>query len=153
MFNPAHFAERLKDEKYTGHLEERSAPWLYFVTKWIPEHYPGYLLSVSGSSPEQSSSDLQTWYKNMRALVREKAFTMFPSAAPEYYEKRRVHLKGVEEHRLRELLMSVIPSGQDGWTDDLPQPRIIIKPSIPTSHPFLQLGHQFPQRTTKLAYR
>jgi hypothetical protein len=78
-------------------------------------------------------TDLQVWYHNTRTLIREKAFTMFPSAASVYYQKRQTHLKEVEEQRLRSLLMSVLPSNNVGWSDKIPQPRIIIKPSIPSA--------------------
>jgi hypothetical protein len=77
--------------------------------------------------------DLQTWHHNTRNLVREKVFTTIPSASPYYYQKRQAHLKEMEEHRLRKLLMGVLPSTDAGWRDNIPKPRIIIKPSIPSS--------------------
>jgi hypothetical protein len=137
LFNPAHFAERLKSEKYTDHLEDRSAPWVHFVTTWIPEHYPGYHFPSPDSMADETSSmdmiDLQIWYHDTRNLIREKAFTVFPSASLCYYQKLRAHLKEMEEHRLRDLLMNTIPSNAAGWWDHIPKPRIIIKPSVPSS--------------------
>jgi hypothetical protein len=136
LFNPAHFAKRLKSEKFAQHLEDRSAPWVYFVTTWIPQHYPGYRFPNPNSMADEPSgvdlTDLQVWYHNTRTLIREKVFTMFPSAAPVYYQKRQTHLKEVEEQRLRSLLMSVLPSNNAGWSDKIPQPRIIIKQFVPS---------------------
>ncbi|KAF2712758.1 hypothetical protein K504DRAFT_427354 [Pleomassaria siparia CBS 279.74] len=133
LFNPAHFAQRLKSDKYADHLEDRSAPWVHFVTEWIPEHYPGYCLPSAAATPEEP--DLQTWYSSTRVFLREKAFTAFPSAAVLYYQKRRTCLREIEEQRLRRLLMSVLPSDHQGWTDDIPPPPIIItiKPTLPPS--------------------
>lgn len=54
---------------------------------------------------------------------------MYPAAAMEYYTKRGDHVNDVEEQRLREMILSAIPVGLDGWSSDLPQPKVIIKPS------------------------
>lgn len=67
--------------------------------------------------------------------MREKVFTLFPSITLEYYTKRGIHLKEVEEQRLRGLLMDAIPCGQDGWRDDLQEPHIILKSTIPMTPP------------------
>jgi hypothetical protein len=52
---------------------------------------------------------------------------MFPHIATEYYAKRAVHVREREEQRLREMIMRAIPTGGNGWKDDFPQPKIIIK--------------------------
>ncbi|KAF2116500.1 hypothetical protein BDV96DRAFT_468196, partial [Lophiotrema nucula] len=80
VFNPAHFAERLKDPHYVEHLKDRSKAWVYFVTIWISEQYPKYQL------PTQLD-DVGDWYSIMRIIVRESVFTMFPPAAEVYYKK------------------------------------------------------------------
>ncbi|KAF2737588.1 hypothetical protein EJ04DRAFT_561501 [Polyplosphaeria fusca] len=37
IFNPAHFANRLKDSEFSTRLKDRSVAWVHFVLKWIPE--------------------------------------------------------------------------------------------------------------------
>jgi hypothetical protein len=130
IFNPAHFADRLNDEKYVDHLEERSAPWVYFVKRWMPERYPNYKL------PNQDPNiSLHTWYKQTRATVREKVFTLFPHITAEYYAKRKVYLKEIEEQHLQELLLSAILAGENTEKtqdyNEFPIPRIIIEPTAP----------------------
>jgi hypothetical protein len=99
-----------------------------FVTEWIPEHYPDYRFTGQ-------DIPLKEWYKTSRAAMREKVFTLFPQVTPEYYSKRTAHLKEVEEHRLRDLLMKAIPADREGWTDDMPRPRAIVTPTVPTTPP------------------
>jgi hypothetical protein len=52
---------------------------------------------------------------------------MFPHVAAEYYTKRSVHVREQEERRLRAMITAAIPMGKEGWSDDLPQPRVIVK--------------------------
>lgn len=59
---------------------------------------------------------------------------MYPSKAVEYYEKRSEYIQEVEEHRLRDLLIAAIPIGTEGWSEEFPQPQVIIKPSINVPH-------------------
>ncbi|KAF2689529.1 hypothetical protein K458DRAFT_292168 [Lentithecium fluviatile CBS 122367] len=128
VFQPAHFATRLEDEKFLKHLEERSAPWVHFVKEWISEHYPGYRFHDQDIS-------LTEWYQTSRAAMREKVFTLFPSITPMFYAKRATYLKEVEEQRLREVLMKAIPTNREGWDEDLPRPRVIVKPVSPATPP------------------
>ncbi|KAJ4297752.1 hypothetical protein N0V90_005647 [Kalmusia sp. IMI 367209] len=128
VFNPAHFARRLEEGKYRDHIEERSAPWVHFITEWIPEHYPGYRMSGQDIS-------LDEWRKLMRVAMREKVFTLFPSITPEYYTKRGTYLKHVEEHRLQQLLKSAIPNGRDGWNSDISKPPTRVQSASPVAFP------------------
>jgi hypothetical protein len=134
LFNPAHFAGRLVDEGYTKHLDNRSAPWTHFIKEWIPGRYPGYRFvsdapnsSDSGSNLDQLDSELREWNKVTRAAIREKVFTMFPHIATAYYIKRAASTNGLEEQRLRTLIMNAISKGDAGWIDNFPQPRIIVR--------------------------
>lgn len=122
LFNPKHFQARLEDDKYVTHLEEKCKPWVPFVERWIPEHYPNYQF------PHEMPA-LHDWYRSKRAAVRENVFTLFPAVATEYYTKRRVHLKEVEERRLQALLMKAIPVDRDGWRDNFPHPPTVAKPT------------------------
>lgn len=126
IFNPAHYAARLEEDKYRDRIEDRAAPWVYFLTEWIPKHYPDYCLIDNNAS-------LEEWRKQTRAAIREKVFTMFPSITLEFYTKRSIHLKEVEENRLKQLLMSAIPGGHEGWDDDIPKPTVITR-NFPQSH-------------------
>lgn len=131
VFNPAHYAARLEEGKYRDHLDHRSAPWVAFVTEWLPQRYPGY------STPDQDIP-LDEWRHQTRVAMREKVFTLFPHITPEYYTKRAAHLREVEEHRLQQLLMVAIPAGHDGWSDDISQPTVFIQeagPATPTLKP------------------
>ncbi|KAH7122402.1 hypothetical protein B0J11DRAFT_416739, partial [Dendryphion nanum] len=121
LFHPGHFAERLKDENFVKHLTDRSAPFVDFVKKWIPEHYPEYKVS------DRETSDVQDWYKATRDLVKERVFTLFPAAAKEYYTKLNSFNLEVEEQRLRDLIRAAIPIGHESFTQDIKQPLIIIK--------------------------
>ncbi|KAI8934626.1 hypothetical protein NX059_008319 [Plenodomus lindquistii] len=121
LFNAAHFAARLSDEKYSGRLEERAPHWMEFLKEWLPENYPEHQHSA------QQVQDLQAWYKSTRAAVRDKVFTMFPHIAEKYYTKRAVYMKEIEEHRLRDMITKAIPAGSAGWKEDFPQPLIIVK--------------------------
>ncbi|KAF1852105.1 uncharacterized protein K460DRAFT_299873 [Cucurbitaria berberidis CBS 394.84] len=128
LFNPAHFAARLAEEKYFDRLEDRSPHWIYFLKEWIPEHYPGYQLSAENTERfDVQNNELQAWYKRNRAAVREKVFNMFPHIATEYYIKRSAYMKVLEEHKLREAIANAIPTERNGWTDDFLQPKIVIK--------------------------
>jgi hypothetical protein len=135
LFNPAHFAARLAEGEYFNRLGDRSPHWTYFIKEWVPEHYPGYEFAttdsyLSGSDAtiaDQQDVDLQAWYKHTRAAVRDKVFTMFPHVAAEYYTKRAIHVKEQEEQRLRAIIMAAIPTGNNGWSDNLPQPHVVIK--------------------------
>ncbi|KAF1917032.1 hypothetical protein BDU57DRAFT_575663 [Ampelomyces quisqualis] len=148
LFNPAHFAARLAQEKYCDRLEDRAPHWTYFVKEWVPKQYPGYkfigedvTLNQYSQESSEESTKLHEWYKLTRATVREKVFTMFPRVAAEYYAKRAIHVKEQEEHRLREMITAAIPMDVHGWKDDFPQPRIIIikhageEPSTPDPKP------------------
>ncbi|KAF2447359.1 hypothetical protein P171DRAFT_355544 [Karstenula rhodostoma CBS 690.94] len=128
VFNPAHYAARLEEGKYRDHLEDRSGPWVAFVTEWLPQRYPGYRL------PDQDIP-LHEWRKQVRIAVREKVFTMFPHITPEYYAKRAAHLKEVEEQRLQQLLTVSIPVGQDGWSDSIPEPTVVVQDAAPATPP------------------
>ncbi|PSN69065.1 hypothetical protein BS50DRAFT_663909 [Corynespora cassiicola Philippines] len=121
LFNPTHFAERLRDKKYEDHIKDRSAAWVYFITKWIPEKYPGYR-SINHAENFDHTDNINQWYKETRAKVRERAFDLKPEAATEYYKKRAAHLKQIEEERLRHLILRAIPQDKDGWRGDLPEP-------------------------------
>jgi len=118
----------MEDEKFVKHLEERSASWVHFLTEWTPTHYPNYSFS-------DQNIPLPEWYKTTRAAIREKVFTLFPSLTAQYYEKRANYLKGVEELRLREVLMKAIPAKREGWSEDLPHPRVIVKSEMPATPP------------------
>jgi hypothetical protein len=74
---------------------------------------------------DQQNAELQSWYHRTRAAVREKVFTTFPHVATEYYTRRAIHVKEQEEKRLRAMIIAALPVGNNGWKDDLPQPRII----------------------------
>lgn len=50
-----------------------------------------------------------------------------PDIAEQYYVKRAAHIKEVEEHRLRNIIIEAIPVGADGWEDNFPQPLILFK--------------------------
>lgn len=40
LFNPTHFAERMRDESYIRHIDKRGQPsFLAFVNDWIPKHF------------------------------------------------------------------------------------------------------------------
>lgn len=119
VFNPEHFKARLQDDKYRTRLEDRSAAWASFVLEWIPKQFPNY------RKAEQDLS-LDEWRKQMRVIMREKVFTMFPEVTLEYYTKRGAHLKEVEEHRLQHLLMKSIPAGEEVWSEDIPKPQVLI---------------------------
>ncbi|KAF1962823.1 hypothetical protein CC80DRAFT_398811 [Byssothecium circinans] len=134
VFNPAHFAERLKDPKYIDHLEDRSVPWVHFVKEWIPERYPNYRLPSDAES-DGSNCDIEKWYKDTRALIRGKVFTLFPDVTIEYYTKRMAHLKEVEEQRIRELLMRAIPDCEKTWSNSFHRPRIVIESVAPLTPP------------------
>ena len=127
VFNPAHFAARLDEDKYRVHLADRSAPWLHFVTEWIEARYPNYC------APGQTTP-LEEWRKKMRITLREKVFTLHPSITPEYYTKRAAHLKELEERRLQELLTKAIPDDLEGWNGGFPKPPVIFR-DIPPSTP------------------
>lgn len=126
IFNPAHFEARLGNEKFFKHLEERSAPWVYFITEWIPKHFFNYRFP-------NSSGSLQGWYQASRATLREKTFTMFPPVASEYYTKRAAHVAEVEEQRLRGVLMKAIPATHENWDQHVAHPRVIMKPTTPAT--------------------
>jgi hypothetical protein len=135
LFNPAHFAARLAEEKYFDRLEDRSPHWTHFIKEWVPKHYPGYkfattntpLDELDATTPDQQDVERQAWYKRTRAAVRDKVFTMFPQVAAEYYTKRAVYIKEHEEQKLRAMIIAAIPIGNQGWSDDLPQPHVIVK--------------------------
>lgn len=123
IFHPAHFQKRLEDEKYLEHHQGRSAAWVPFITEWIPQRYPNY------AYPDDDMT-LEQWSKETRVAVRNKVFTLFPHVTTEYYTKRKAHLKELEEHRLRELLMAAIPTVTESHVVDFPEPRIIIQSAI-----------------------
>ncbi|CAO2650959.1 Nn.00g092560.m01.CDS01 [Neocucurbitaria sp. VM-36] len=133
LFNPAHFAARLAEEKYFDRLEDRSPHWTYFVKEWIPRHYPGgksldeTITPEATQAPDKQSNELQVWYKRTRGAVRERVFTTFPHIATEYYIKRAAYVKELEEQKLRHLISKAIPTGGEGWKDDFQQPKIFIK--------------------------
>lgn len=131
LFNPAHFASRLAEEKYSARIDDRAPYWIAFVKEWMPRKFPGYQFMTEGSEPtrdpEQLEQALTAWNKRTRGLVREKVFTMFPDVAAKYYTKRATYTKEVEEQRLRTLIMNAFPQGHDGWDPKLPQPQVIIK--------------------------
>lgn len=135
LFHPGHFAARLAEVKYYERLEDRSPHWTYFIKEWVPKHYADYK-QVDGDDDVEGSGDsmenkrnleLQAWYKETRAAVRERVFTLFPHVATEYYIKRAAYIKEQEEQKLRATLIAAIPQGNTGWKDDFPQPHIIIK--------------------------
>ncbi|KAF2017240.1 hypothetical protein BU24DRAFT_478321, partial [Aaosphaeria arxii CBS 175.79] len=128
LFNPAHFAERLREENYVKHLTERSLAFVKFVKEWIPDRYPGYQFL------NQEAQDINRWYEMKRVALRETVFTKYPSVAMIYYKKRKSYLRDVEELRLRDLLKKTIPVGLDGWNEDLTPPRIITLPANTTTH-------------------
>ncbi|KAF2131109.1 hypothetical protein P153DRAFT_313451 [Dothidotthia symphoricarpi CBS 119687] len=132
LFNPAHFAARLAKEKYNDRLDDRSPHWTHFIRQWVPKHYPDYkflgnptLGDRDGDVDQQQDKNLQQWYKQTRAAVKEKVLTMFPHVAVTYYTKRAAHVKELEERRLRKLIIEALPTGADGWKDDFPRPQII----------------------------
>jgi hypothetical protein len=148
LFNQGHFAARLAEEKYHDRLEDRSPHWTSFIKEWLPKYYPGYMLVADSASINPSdestqnreSGDLQAWYKRTREAVRKKVFTMFPHIATEYYTKRATYVQEKEEQRLRAMITAAIPSGDDGWSDDILKTRLIIKqldadPSTPELKP------------------
>ncbi|KAL1792284.1 hypothetical protein ACET3X_008791 [Alternaria dauci] len=124
LFHPGHFAARLAEEKYNDRLEDRAPHWTPFIKEWVPEHYPGYCLNEAS---QRIDDDLYAWYNRIRAAVREKVFTMFPHVATEYYNKRAAWAKECEEQRLRDLITKAIPTGTDGWTNDIPQHTMVVK--------------------------
>lgn len=65
---------------------------------------------------------------------------MFPSITSKYYTKRRSHLKVIEEQCLRQLLIDAIPVGNDGWSDDVPRPKVIIRDAAITTDPLGPTG-------------
>lgn len=125
LFNAAHFTARLVETKYAGRMEERTPHWMHFIKEWLPERYPDRQDSMS------QSADLRAWYAQTRTNARDKIFTMFPQVAEQYYIKRGAHMKELEEHRLRGLIMQFIPEGVHGWKDDFPQPPISVKKELP----------------------
>lgn len=136
LFNPSHFAARLATENYARRIDDRSPHWIPFIKEWIPSRYPcyGYATDAWDSiedtiDPAQRDVDLKTWNKNKRAAVREKVLTMYPNIAQAYYTKRAAHVKGLEEQRLKALIIKALPKGDAGWKDDLLQPCIIVKRS------------------------
>ncbi|KAF1977754.1 hypothetical protein BU23DRAFT_587284 [Bimuria novae-zelandiae CBS 107.79] len=123
IFNPAHYAARLEEEKYQKHIEDRAAPWVYFLTEWVPAQftqYPGYRIYDDETS-------LEEWRERTRAAVKEKVFTMFPGITQTFYTKRAAHLREVEEGRLRQVLMEAIPEGLEGWSEDIARPRVVVQ--------------------------
>ncbi|KAH7392590.1 hypothetical protein BKA66DRAFT_412489 [Pyrenochaeta sp. MPI-SDFR-AT-0127] len=133
LFNPAHFAARLAQEKYSGRLEDRSPYWTYFIKHWIPEHYPDYKFADNLPLPDNArdedtqKGDLQSWYQRRRAAVREMIFTRFPHISTQYYIKRATHLKKLEECRLKEVITKAIPTGKTGWRNNIPLAKVIVK--------------------------
>lgn len=134
MFNPSHYASRLADgDKYRTHIAERSAPWVDFLTQWLPTNYPGYLLP-------NTTTSLEEWQTQARTALSVKVFTLFPSVAAEYYRRRGAHVRIEEEAHLRRLLTDAIPVGLEGWSEDITRPRIIVQdantmPSTPLLTP------------------
>lgn len=150
LFNPAHFGARLAEPDYYERLEDRSPHWTYFIKEWVPARYPGYMFRKQYASPDETANMTQKnqievlglWYKRTRAVLREKVFTMFPHIATAYYTKRAAHVKELEEQRLRALITAAIPSADNGWTDNVPHPQIVIKhdkslPSTPRLKPIV----------------
>lgn len=134
LFHPGHFAARLAEVKYYDRLEDRSQHWTYFVKEWVPKHFPGHKHIIKNKNdhardtmPDKDGKELQAWYTKTRAVVREKVFTLFPHVATEYDVKRAAYIKEQDEQKLRATLIAAIPQGNSGWTDDFPQPQIIIK--------------------------
>lgn len=138
LFNAAHFTARLVETKYAGRMEERTPHWMHFIKEWLPERYPDRQDSMS------QSADLRAWYEQTRTTARDKIFTMFPQVAEKYYIKRGAHMKELEEHRLRGLIMQCIPEGVHGWKDDFPQPPISSKEQ---ELPILDAGELTPPLT------
>ncbi|ORX96025.1 hypothetical protein BCR34DRAFT_498029 [Clohesyomyces aquaticus] len=132
LFNPQHFAERLKDLRYVEHIEKRAPWWLSFIYEWIPARFPGYRFPSGPSGDDSQNQDLDQWYAIKRSEVREKVFGMFPAHVRSgYEEKKRVHLQGVEEARLRELIKAAIPKGDEDWKDTYSLiPPILYKPAV-----------------------
>ncbi|OAL50218.1 hypothetical protein IQ07DRAFT_653514 [Pyrenochaeta sp. DS3sAY3a] len=120
LFNAAHFASRLREDRYLERYEDRSAPWVQFLTEWIPNQYP----EANICEPEQQAQ-LQVWYKQTRDILQEDVFTRFPHVAQNYYSKKRSYLRGVNEARLRKIISAAIPVGKDGWKEDFSEPEII----------------------------
>ncbi|KAI4637112.1 hypothetical protein J4E93_010628 [Alternaria ventricosa] len=146
LFHPGHFAARLAEEKYNDRLEDRAPYWTHFIKEWVPQHYPGYHHvrhgpengQDNGRSGEDIDETLPAWQTRTRTAVRNKVFTMFPHIASEYYTKRAAWVKEREEQRLRELITQAIPTGQNGWSSDVPVPTIIVKyfqPQTPDLEP------------------
>lgn len=128
VFNPAHYAARLEEGKYRDRLEDRYGPWVSFLTEWMPQHYPGYRL------PDQDIS-LDEWRKQTRMAMRDQVFTLFPQITAEYYGKRAAHVKEFGEERLQRLLTEAIPLGREGWSDDMPQPPVVVQSAAPMTPP------------------
>lgn len=122
LFNPAHFAERLKDKKYEKQLSDRAPSHVPFVKAWISEQFPNYELS----GPDVADK-LTHWYSTTRAVVRDRVLAMYPYVAQRYYVNRGDYFREIEENRLRELIKASITVGLDGWNGDLPEPSIIVK--------------------------
>ncbi|KAF2659402.1 hypothetical protein K491DRAFT_712682 [Lophiostoma macrostomum CBS 122681] len=135
IFNPAHFSKRLKDGDWVKRLLPSYVP---FVQAWIPEKYP-----------ETQTSELNQWYAATRHELKDKVLAMYPSKAPEYYEKRGAYIKNVEEQRLRELLKPVIPQGEEGWDPNQLQPPIMGQ-QIPPQHMNIAPGTYIPVTNTPL---
>ncbi|KAJ4368999.1 hypothetical protein N0V83_006081 [Neocucurbitaria cava] len=139
LFNPAHFAARLADQKYSDRFEERSPHWTHFVKEWIPKHFPGYdavdRTTISSEDLGKQKTELQVWYEQSRHAVRVRVFIMFPHIAKEYYTKRATYLKELDEQKLRDMISKAIPIGREGWIDDFPQPKVITKRTTPQLAP------------------
>ncbi|PVH97967.1 hypothetical protein DM02DRAFT_478603, partial [Periconia macrospinosa] len=79
-FHPKHFHDRQEDEKYVEYHNDRSAAWLDFIFKWLPEAYPNNSIS-------DNDVPLEKWYEETRNVIRLKTFTLFPHITAEYYGK------------------------------------------------------------------
>ncbi|KAF2748565.1 hypothetical protein M011DRAFT_485816 [Sporormia fimetaria CBS 119925] len=123
LFNPKHFAERMRDPNYMYRMEQRQAPFVSFVRDWSLAYSPG-----CRSSDEQT--EITTWYKTTRKAVRDKIFLLYPAIAKIHYQKRHTYLGEESEMRLRRAYQPAIPEDNEGWSADLPEPPVILKPFV-----------------------
>ena len=117
VFHGAHFADRLRDEKFRVRVEGRAKAWVPFLTGWLPGRF---------EVGEEEMAGLEEWRREMRGRVKEEVFTMFPGAAEKFYTKRKAHFAVVGEEELRAKLMGAIPEWGEDWVVGIP--RVFFEP-------------------------